>query len=89
MSLRTHTRAQRAANKRILRGSDICHICGHPGSDAVDHVDPLARGGGDGAANKRPAHHFDPCPTCGIKCNRVKSDKPFAPVIRRSSALDR
>ena len=31
----------------------------------------------------------DPCPTCGIKCNRVKSDKVIAPVIRRSGALSR
>lgn len=86
---RTNTRAQRAENKRILAASDVCHICGHPGSDAVDHVVALARGGADDRSNKRPAHHDVPCLTCGIKCNRVKSDKPFAPVARRSGALNR
>lgn len=86
---RTNTRAQRAQNQRILASSDICHICGHPGSDAIDHVVPLALGGADDRSNKRPAHHKAPCQTCGIKCNRVKADKPYAPVIRRSGTLRR
>lgn len=86
---RQNTRAIRARNKRILAASDLCSICGHQGSDAIDHVVPLARGGTDTLDNLRPAHHSLPCPTCGIKCNRVKSDKLFAPIIRRSGSLRR
>jgi 5-methylcytosine-specific restriction endonuclease McrA len=76
-------------NRAILAASDICHLCGHPGSDAVDHIEPLALGGADERRNLAPAHHTNPCETCGIKCNRVKSDKRIAPVIRRSGSLDR
>lgn len=86
---RVNTRAIRVRNQAILRASDVCHICGHPGSDAVDHVIPLARGGTDDPHNLRPAHHTAPCATCGQKCNRVKSDKPWAPIIRRSGSLAR
>ena len=42
-----NTRQTRERNKRILAASDVCHICGEPGADAVDHVIPLARGGTD------------------------------------------
>lgn len=80
---------RQARNRRILAASDVCHICGHPGSDAIDHVQALARGGSEDVANLRPAHHDVPCPTCGERCNRVKADKPWAPIIRRSSSLDR
>ena len=31
--------------RRVLRESDICHICGEPGSDEVDHVVPRYSGG--------------------------------------------
>jgi 5-methylcytosine-specific restriction endonuclease McrA len=83
------TRAWRRTRERILKTSDICHICGHPGSDAVDHKQAKARGGTDHGSNLAPAHHDVACPTCGHKCNRVKTDKPFAPVVRRSGALQR
>jgi hypothetical protein len=42
----------------------------------------------DSDTNLRPAHHL-PCPECGKRCNREKSDKPFAPIIRRSGSLRR
>lgn len=85
-------------NKAILAKSDVCHICGHPGSDSVDHVLPLAPVAYDPAEMKRrdtdpdnlkPAHHDAPCPTCGERCNRSKGDRDWAPIIRRSSSLDR
>lgn len=83
-------RAIRARNKRIIaRHGGICHICGHGGADAADHVIPLAQGGPDTEANLLPAHHTEACKTCGIKCNRVKSGNMVAPVIRRSGALNR
>lgn len=64
----------RAENARILAASNICHICGEPGADAVDHVTPLALGGADAGWNKRPAHHNTPN-SQGIRCNRVKAAK--------------
>lgn len=84
-----NTRAKRAENRRILAASNVCHICGEPGADAVDHVIPLAkRPDLDVASNKRPAHH-DVANSQGIKCNRVKGDKDYAPIIRRSGSLAR
>ena len=79
---RKRTRATRERNARVVRdGNGICHLCGHPGADAADHIIPLARGGTDTRANLAPAHHFVECETCGIKCNRAKSDKLIAPVM--------
>ena len=76
-------------NRTILAASDVCHICGHPGSDAVDHVIPLARGGTEDRSNKRPAHHDVECATCGHRCNREKGVRLIAPVLKRSSSLAR
>ena len=73
----------------IANGAGICHICGHDGADAADHVIPLARGGTDTIDNLRPAHHLNACETCGIKCNRAKSDKLIAPVMRLTPGLAR
>lgn len=53
----------------MLAQSDVCHICGQPGSDAIDHVIPLSRGGADIPSNLKPAHHDVP-----PYCNRRKSD---------------
>ena len=78
------TRRGRTENARILATSDICHICGQPGADAVDHVIPLAKGGTDTPDNKRPAHHnIEP------RCNRHKGDRLIPPTIRRSGTLNR
>ena len=88
---------RQARNRRILAASDVCHICGHPGSDAVDHVKALSRAADADEArlldtdpsNLRPAHHDVECPTCGERCNRTKGAKDWAPIIRRSSSLRR
>ena len=74
-------------HRRILAKSRVCHLCGHDGADAVDHIVPKSRGGGEESSNKAPAHHFVPCPTCGIKCNRVKFNKLLAPIPLRSSSF--
>lgn len=42
------------------RDDAICHVCGLGGADQVDHVIPLAEGGGDGMDNRRPIHS-EPC----------------------------
>ncbi|WP_369265161.1 hypothetical protein [Streptomyces sp. R35] len=35
----------RKLRARILAESDICLVCGHGASDAVDHVHPASKGG--------------------------------------------
>ena len=76
--------ARQRRNELILAATDVCHICGHPGSDAVDHVVPISRGGSDeDPLNLRPAHHDTPCPVCGRKCNRLKADRLMPEVDRR------
>lgn len=77
-------RAWRELRDRILRDSDICHICGQPGADSVDHLVPVARGGTNDRSNLRPAHH-----NAGPRCNRVKGDREYAPILRRSGSLAR
>jgi 5-methylcytosine-specific restriction endonuclease McrA len=81
--------ARQKRNRAILAKSDVCHICGHPGSDSVDHVKALAKGGSDTDPNNLKPAHFKPCATCGAECNRAKGDKAWAPIIRRSSSLKR
>lgn len=77
--------------KAIARGRPPCGICGapidytlpymDPGEFVVDHVVPLARGGGDTLRNKQAAHR---------RCNRAKSDSTDGgPVLRRSGSLTR
>ena len=89
MSARLTGRPWRRLRARILADSDICHICGHAGSDAVDHVIAIERGGTNDPDNLRPAHHTEPCATCGEKCNRRKSDREWAPIVRDSGSLRR
>ena len=76
-------RPWRRARARVLAASDICYLCGHPGSGAVDHVisrklrpdlalDP---------ANLRPVHgSLSRCPWCKRACNEVKGDRPGLPT---------
>lgn len=74
----------------IRRGQPPCWICGEPidynlphldpGAFVVDHVIPLDKGGPDTLDNKRAAHRG---------CNRAKSNKPHAPILRRSGSLAR
>lgn len=44
----------------MRRHHGICHICGEPFADEIDHVIPLAEGGPDTEANLRPIHS-KPC----------------------------
>jgi 5-methylcytosine-specific restriction endonuclease McrA len=74
--------------RRIARAQPACHICGDPidyslphldpRAYVVDHVIPLNRGGPDTLANKAASHR---------ECNRAKSDKDHAPIVRRSRSL--
>ena len=77
-------RPWRRVRAQVLAASRICWICGHDGSDSVDHLTPLAD---DGAAldpaNLAPAHHA-PCPTCGRRCNASRGRAPGRGVAERS-----
>lgn len=53
--------AQQRRAERILREhGGICHVCGKPGGDQVDHVLAVSEGGADADHNLRPIHS-DPC----------------------------
>lgn len=88
MAGRNTTRRDRL-RARVARTRPACHICGgeidydaphlDPMSFALDHISPLARGGADDIDNVAASHRA---------CNRAKSDKPYAPVVRRSASLD-
>ena len=89
MPAKRSTTVRDRARARFLRTKPACHICGepidyqlpylHPRSFVVDDVIPLARGGTDTDGNKAAAHRA---------CNRAKSDRLIAPIVRRSSSLD-
>lgn len=50
-------RPWRRVRAQVLAVSDVCHLCGKPGADTVDHVIPLSLGGPPlDPANLRPAH---------------------------------
>lgn len=73
-------RPWRRVRAEVLAESTVCHICGHPGSQDVDHVIPrwlVVELGGDpnDKTNLRPAHGTAGCPTCGRRCNREKGAK--------------
>ena len=57
-----------AQRQRILRNHGrICHVCGGPGADQVDH---LVAGDDHGDENLRPIH--------GVPCHRDKSAREGA-----------
>ncbi len=55
--------ARQKRNAKILAASDVCGLCGRPGSDAVDHKVPITRGGTEDPSNLQPVHH-DVAPYC-------------------------
>lgn len=77
------------ARDRARRRNEACHICGqpidynlpwdNPRALVIDHVTALALGGADELANMKAAHR---------DCNSTKRARAFAPIIRRSGALD-
>lgn len=57
---RSGSREQRINAVVMRKHRAICHVCGRGGADEVDHVVPLAEGGADTMANRRPIH-AKPC----------------------------
>lgn len=75
--------------KQIAKTKANCHICGKPidytlphlddGAFVIDHIKPLKLGGTDTIENIAAAHRA---------CNSKKRARAFAPIIRRSGALE-
>jgi len=69
-----HGRPWRRLRAAVLAQSDRCHICGHPGSQSVDHL--VARVDAPhrtlDPSNVAPAHGVEGCPTCGRRCNQSR-----------------
>lgn len=80
----------------VRRRGGACHICGkpidytipyyilgtrtpNPDAYVADHNIPLDKGGAHDLTNARPAHW---------KCNSKKRARLYAPIIKRSGALD-
>lgn len=79
----------RQMRARLLAHSDVCIMCGHAGSQAADHVIPVARGGARlDPDNLAPIHGTDGCPTCGRKCNNDKGDKLLSEIQRLVTSVD-
>lgn len=81
--------AYRKMRARILADSDICIVCGHTDSQAVDHRTPVARGGhATDPDNLAPIHGVQGCPTCKRKCNNDKGTKALPQVTRLNTSRD-
>jgi 5-methylcytosine-specific restriction endonuclease McrA len=52
----------------------VCHLCGMPGADTIDHIVPRALGGTDDIDNLVPAHK---------RCNSSRGALPMADWRRR------
>lgn len=84
----------------VLAQSDLCGICGHFGSQTVDHIVPAKLWprdlygkplpGMDDLPNLRPAHgtlspgKVNYCPECGEACNQARG----ARLARRPQTRD-
>lgn len=83
------TYAYRKTRDRILAESTICILCGHLGSDAVDHVVSVKRGGARlDPDNMAPIHGVDGCPVCLRKCNSEKGERSLDEVRRLVTSRD-
>ncbi|MCH5677842.1 HNH endonuclease [Streptomyces gilvus] len=79
----------RKIRARVLTESDVCIVCGHGHADAVDHIQPVARGGARRSPdNLAPIHGVKGCPVCLRKCNNEKGDRPLAAVVQLVTSVD-
>lgn len=79
----------RKIRAQILAASDVCIVCGHGASDAVDHIHARSKGGAKlDPDNLAPIHGVAGCPICLRKCNSEKSDRPLADVVQLVTSVD-
>ncbi|MEU3255924.1 HNH endonuclease [Streptomyces sp. NPDC006997] len=79
----------RQTRARVLAESDICIVCGHTAADAVDHIQPVSKGGArKDPDNLAPIHGTAGCPVCLRKCNSEKGDKPLNEVVQLHTSVD-
>jgi 5-methylcytosine-specific restriction endonuclease McrA len=80
-----HARPWRTVRALVLAASNVCYLCAHPGSGAVDHV--ISRKQRPDLAleptNLRPVHgSLSRCPWCKRACNEAKGDRATMPELR-------
>lgn len=69
--------AQQKRAARIMRKHErVCHVCGKPMADEVDHVVPVGEGGADTDDNLRPIH--------SVPCHKRKTATEAARARRRT-----
>ena len=79
----------RQLRARTLAASDVCIVCGHGGSDTVDHIHPVSKGGARlDPDNVAPIHGVAGCMVCLRKCNSEKGDRPLAEVVQLHTSVD-
>ncbi|MFF8910179.1 HNH endonuclease [Streptomyces olivaceoviridis] len=79
----------RQLRARTLAASDVCIVCGHRAADAVDHIQPVSKGGARlDPDNVAPIHGVNGCPVCLRKCNSEKGDRPLSEVVQLHTSVD-
>ena len=94
--VRRNSAMQARMRDHVRRRGGNCHICGqpvdytlpyyipgtrkpNPEAYVADHVIPIDKGGAHDLSNGKPAHW---------RCNSKKRARLYAPIIKRSGALD-
>jgi len=82
------SRRYRTALREVQATGPTCWLCGHPGSDSLDHVIPASVAPELAAdpSNWRPSHGVQGWPTCGRLCNQECGTRMASPQTRRSRA---
>jgi 5-methylcytosine-specific restriction enzyme A len=70
---------KRDNDRTMRRHHGICHVCGRPGADRIDHVINLASGGTDDEANRAPIH--------SVPCHQQKTQAEAAAGRRRRAGV--
>lgn len=85
MSSQADGHAYRLARRAVLARDTTCHLCGHEGSDQVDHILPRSTHPEipeEEITNLAPVHGVTRCPTCREACNQVKGNGLWTRPIR-------
>ncbi|MEU9643608.1 HNH endonuclease [Streptomyces sp. NPDC048188] len=79
----------RKLRAQVLAESDVCLVCGHDRCTAVDHIQPVSKGGARlDPDNLAPVHGNAGCPVCLRKCNGEKGDRPLTAVVQLVTSVD-